>query len=142
MSRRRSRRDLFSSGDVLEHLTGLDRLPRAVRLDLERDEDLPALPAHRAPETVYPWASSRLLPDRQRLFSYRPPPAKPRRKARLELGRYSSLRVLQMRVPARVDFCIRRKKRREVLFAFRRAGFRGSAGKRFWRRSSSSSYSC
>lgn len=54
------------------------------------------------------------------------------------------LRKLKMLAPKRVLFCIRRKVRREVLFALRRAGFRGSGpgkGGRY-RRTQDSQYRC
>lgn len=49
---------------------------------------------------------------------------------------------LVMRPDEAVSFCVRRKARREVLFALRRAGWSGSAQKRFWRRTEESNYSC
>lgn len=48
---------------------------------------------------------------------------------------------LLMRVPSRVQFCVDRKARREVLFAFKRAGYRGSAP-RSYKRTDDSQYSC
>lgn len=61
------------------------------------------------------------------------PPAKPRS--------FLSLGQLSFRAPARVRVCVQRKARREVLFAFNRAGFRGSAPGRY-RRTQDSQYSC
>lgn len=55
---------------------------------------------------------------------------------------YSSWDTLQIRVPRKAVFCVRRKSRREVLFALRRAGFRGSAPKRHYRRSQDSLWRC
>lgn len=52
------------------------------------------------------------------------------------------LRALAIRVPNRVSFCLQRKSRREVLFALRRAGFRGSAPKRHYLRRQSSAWRC
>lgn len=45
-------------------------------------------------------------------------------------------------IPSRVRFCVSRKIRREALFAFGRAGFRGSAPKRHYRRVATSNYRC
>lgn len=53
-----------------------------------------------------------------------------------------SWRVNLNRIPSRVKFCVQRKRRREVLFAFGRAGFRGSAPKRSYRRTVNSNYGC
>lgn len=49
---------------------------------------------------------------------------------------------LFVRVPLRVGFCVRRKARREVLFALRRAGYGGSAPKRHYRRTQDSQWRC
>lgn len=45
-------------------------------------------------------------------------------------------------MPHRVGFCVRRKQRREVLFALGRAGYGGSAPKRHYRRNMNSNYGC
>lgn len=55
---------------------------------------------------------------------------------------YAMLRQLQIKAPLRVKFCRQRKERREVLFAFNRAGFSGSAPKRHYRRTQDSQYGC
>lgn len=68
------------------------------------------------------------------------PPAPPRRFPRQRS--FTGLRTLQIRVPPRVKFCIQRKERREVLFALGRAGFRGSAPKRRYRRTQNSQWRC
>lgn len=47
-----------------------------------------------------------------------------------------------LRADPRVSFCVSRKKRREVLFALNRAGFRGSARKVKWKRSYNSQWRC
>lgn len=145
-SRREERalsRDLSGPGE-LEALTGLDRLPRAVRLDSER-EDIPrAMRAPHSAEAVYPWASPRIrhalrsFPVSVR-FSNRQ--VVPQSKGR---GVWWALSATPpaMRRAKSVDFCVRRKARREVLFAVRRAGFRGSAPKRSYRRSGDSQYRC
>lgn len=52
------------------------------------------------------------------------------------------VRVELKRMPSRVRFCLQRKARREALFAFGRAGFRGSAPKRSYRRTVNSNYGC
>lgn len=51
-------------------------------------------------------------------------------------------RSLPFRSPQRVHRCVRRKQRRETLFALRRAGYSGSAPKRHYRRNAFSNYSC
>lgn len=56
--------------------------------------------------------------------------------------RWLQLRSLWMQAPSRVRFCVRRKQRKEVLFALGRAGYSGSARKMHWRRNASSQYSC
>lgn len=48
---------------------------------------------------------------------------------------------LEIRVPARVRFCLRRKQRREVLFARRKVGFSG-ATKGPYRRTANSMWRC
>lgn len=55
-----------------------------------------------------------------------------------------ALRPLQIRVPMRARFCVQRKQRREVLFAFRRVGYSGSSpGRRnTYRRSANSHWRC
>lgn len=52
------------------------------------------------------------------------------------------VRSLPLRAPSRVLFCLRRKERREVLFAFKRAGYSGSARKRHYVRNQNSRYRC
>lgn len=42
----------------------------------------------------------------------------------------------------RVSFCAKRKERREVLFAMKRAGYRGSVKKKSWRRTFNSQWRC
>lgn len=69
------------------------------------------------------------------------PPARQPKVSKAVQG-YGHLRVLRMRAPARVAFCVRRKQRREVLFAFQRAGFGGSAPKRHYVRGVDSQYRC
>lgn len=50
-------------------------------------------------------------------------------------------RTIQISAPRKILACIRRRRRREVLFAKRRAGFSGSAPRKY-RRTHFSSYSC
>lgn len=68
-------------------------------------------------------------------------PAKPGRQARLSLGRSIYLPMLR-EMPSRVKECIKRSDRREVLFAFKRAGYSGSAPKRHYNRKLFSRYGC
>lgn len=54
---------------------------------------------------------------------------------------YEALRVLKLDAPNRVMFCIRRKLRKEVLFALGKAGFSGSTRGRY-RRTADSQWRC
>lgn len=47
-----------------------------------------------------------------------------------------------IRFPKKTLLCVSRKIRRQVLFAYRKAGFSGSARKRHWNRSGNSVFSC
>lgn len=57
---------------------------------------------------------------------------------------WHQLRSLWMRAPSRVRFCVQRKERKEVLFAYRKIGFSGSSPGRFnrYRRTENSAYGC
>lgn len=57
---------------------------------------------------------------------------------------FDGLRPLQIRAPMRARFCVQRKQRREVLFAFRRVGYSGSSpGRRnHYRRTANSHWRC
>lgn len=55
---------------------------------------------------------------------------------------WREINLLRFYAPAAVKACEQRKRRREVLFARRKAGFSGSARKLHWRRTSYSSYRC
>lgn len=57
-------------------------------------------------------------------------------------ARSTKLSQLSIRVPNRVQFCLRRKARRQVLFALSRAGYGGSAPKRKYFRTQNSQYRC
>lgn len=70
--------------------------------------------------------------------SRQPNPLQAQRRRALDWRAFNALRVA---VPQRVRFCIQRKSRREVLFAFRVAGRRGSAPGPY-RRRVESSWSC
>lgn len=91
-----------------------------------------------------PEATERLREIARRSAVRLPPPLarQPRRGFRPLSVQDIAWRSLRIRAPAKVVFCVRRKERREVLFAKQRAGFRGSAKKRFWRRSQNSQYRC
>lgn len=54
------------------------------------------------------------------------------------------LRVLKMEHPRRVLFCVRRKARKEVLFAHSKVGYRGSSPgrRRTYRRTGNSAFRC
>lgn len=68
-----------------------------------------------------------------------PPPLAPRRGR--GGSRWSWLPVLN-RIPSRVLFCVKRKRRRETLFALKKVGFRGSSPKKHYRRNANSNYGC
>lgn len=59
---------------------------------------------------------------------------------------YAQLRAIgsMVRLPEKVSFCVKRKVRRAVLFAFRRAGYSGSGPgrRRSYRRNSDSLHGC
>lgn len=57
---------------------------------------------------------------------------------------YNKLGALAIAAPSRVQFCVRRKVRREVLFAIRKVGRSGSSPGRYrrYRRTGDSRYSC
>lgn len=117
-------------------------LPRSTYRDIE------ALSGTFAPDSaVYQYRQNRFSSSNRYYFSstvVRPRllPAKQRRQAldRVLLRGVSWLP--EVHLPARVRFCVQRKQRREVLFALKRAGFRGSAPKKRYRRNASSNYRC
>lgn len=83
--------------------------------------------------------------DAERMPAIRLPISRPaerafRRDVQRALLRNVSFTTAEL--PSRVLFCIRRKQRREALFAFKRAGYSGSVKKRSFRRVSSSKYGC
>lgn len=136
-TRRRSDRVVGSSGD------GRDRfgvpsgtLPRRTYRDIEHGLSYsPALPA------VYQERGSR---GRMPAWSLTPSLFYPAEQplARPRVGRVFSWLPFLNRMPMRVKFCVQRKVRRQVLFAFRRAGYSGSARKAHWNRSANSNYGC
>lgn len=66
--------------------------------------------------------------------------AKPR-EARLPSGRGKADKLISLLADPRVLFCVRRRRRREVMFAYNVAGRGGRRGRRF-RRNFSSQFSC
>ena len=116
------------------------RLPRAhesvrrMLRDEERSRVERILELARPKATVYPGSPLQRV-SRYRFESRTPShPAKPNRLS-LELRR------LRISKPHKVAFCVRRKQRREVLFAMRVAGERGVGRGRAWRRKDSQ-YTC
>lgn len=99
-----------------------DNLVRDNLFVLPHSQFINTSPLTRLPEVFYP-SAKRVAPH-----------------AKLTFGN-PYLSQLAMRVPRHVLFCVRRKSRREVLFAYRRAGFSGSAPRRY-RRTAESRYSC
>lgn len=136
--RRRSRdRDVRQLAGVREFYRTNGTLPREVNRELDNE-----LYGYREYAVAPIWDRD---PERKRTrlptlvyYSRVVPPAKPGRKARLSFGGSVPLREY----PHRVRECLVRKQRREVLFAFKRAGFSGSAPKRSYRRTVSSKYGC
>lgn len=124
------------------------RLPRPVSFvdDVPEDDLRPTGPVL----GITPWRSAVLperpawgpLPPGRRVLRRTLRPPVPVQYFPRSLSWQTVPRDLFMRVPERVKFCVQRKERREVLFAKKRAGFGGSARKRFWRRSASSQYRC
>lgn len=107
-------------------------LPRMSYRDVEADMYRQPFPA------VYPIArrAAQRQPEILRMPSRRL--AKPSSKYRSALQDVS---FTVGNLPSRVGFCMRRKARREVLFALKRAGFRGSASGSY-RRNMFSRYGC
>lgn len=66
----------------------------------------------------------------------------PAKRAKRFVARYPQWKYVLNRAPSRVQFCFERRQRREVLFALKRAGFRGSAPKKSYRRTANSNYGC
>lgn len=85
---------------------------------------------------VRSWLLSRFL------LSLRPAPRAMRRGATLYTGTRDFARAYSLQSWRGVAYCARRKVRRQVLFAMRRAGFRGSAPKKHYRRVLSSAWRC
>lgn len=134
MSRRRGDRDIqrsYTGGDKFHSPNGT--LPRGFYRDVE-----PVMynPAFRA---VYPIL--RRAAERAPEFY-----TKPTRSPAKQVVKYrSALRDVRFTInemPSRVAFCVRRKQRREVLFAKRKAGYSGSVRKSYFRRTISSRYGC
>lgn len=75
-------------------------------------------------------------------------PRRPRSRFKSRVDSFWPLRVLRVEVPREVAFCVKRKQRREALFARRQIGFSGSSrGRRrfdgrYYRRTVESAYGC
>lgn len=130
-------RDLLRTGEVvLDPLTSLPWLPRTLRpVDQLEEYRGPLRDAPRASGAVY-LAGGHLVVRRGRPVA-----------AQLAFRRYAERRnrellSLWMRSPGRVDFCVRRKVRKEVLFARGVAGRSGGSPKRNYERTQNSQYSC
>lgn len=72
----------------------------------------------------------------------RPPPRALRRGAALYTGTRDFARAYSLQSWRGVAYCARRKVRRQVLFALRRAGYSGSAPKKHYQRGQSSQWRC
>lgn len=111
----------------------LDLPPETFGSSKQRDDDwLRQSPV--AQDSVYPWSPSR--PLRSAMVS----PYSQLRGARVLPAHLAN--QLSVKIPDRVKFCVQRKERRETLFALNRAGYSGSAKKRFWNRKKSSQWRC
>lgn len=131
-SRRRRDSSRFVSGDP-QIRSSVSALPRDVAAASSSFLHGP----HRA-IVFTPPAPFKRLPARRGVV-YAPPPVRtPTRKSG---GPWRFWGSLSVRVPERVKFCVQRKERREVLFARRVAGRRGTAPGPY-RRSPKSQWSC
>lgn len=97
---------------------------------------------------LYPSAESAVYPSVERARQRKPTQlfvSLPAKRAKHFVGTRlvsPSVRIDSAAFPSRVLFCVRRKQRRETLFAIRRAGYSGSAPKRHYYRKLTSSYGC
>lgn len=118
----------------------LARLPRAhenvLRSILGLATQTPTRGAARPVRAVYPGARRELPKLAVSRAALTQSPAKPTRLKRPPLYQ------LNIQAPSRVKFCVRRKIRREVMFARNMAGRRGIGRGKTWRRSENSNYSC
>ena len=89
-----------------------------------------------------PFSRSADFPPTSRSSSYKAGLRPRKRPAERWVDQYSALAILQTLAPSRALHCVRRKLRREVLFALRRAGFSGSAPKREYNRTADSQWRC
>lgn len=90
-------------------------------------------------DPVYPRARVRkLLPSR--LHGKLVTPGRPLFSSKPKLYGFSRVYSLPVRSPSKLSFCVRRKQRREVLFALNRSGRHGRG--RSYRRTQNSQYSC
>lgn len=121
---RRSRRRIASPGGP--YISPSQRLPR-------RFDNPVVVGAAGARSPLLPGQTSSLL---SRVYEV------PVRKLVTPRQNFSELKKLQISAPSRALFCVRRKQRKEVLFALGRAGFRGSAPKKHYRRTQDSQYRC
>lgn len=112
-------------------------------LPVTRRDDEADVIFRRRPESL-PWAPVR-LPElrarevRRQDFAVSRLPVSARARPRLRAFPPFLSPVLAIRQPEKVRFCVRRKERREVLFALKRTG-KGSRGPR--RRTANSSWRC
>lgn len=141
MSRLSRRRSRFDAGEGSVAASSAKALPRVFSDPLALLED--ALSADRGFDLGS--AAERLQAHRElsdgRFFARRSVarfgrPSRPR-----GASSWKGLRRLELNAPSRVRFCVARKQRREVLFAWRKVGFRGSSPGPY-RRYGSSQWRC
>lgn len=144
MRRRRDRVDSYNKPGATEFDVATGSVPRFSYRDLEANTAyLPdsavylervqrgtGWPNRSVPRTHFPRVVS--LPP-----SYRHP-AQPDRRQSANVGTWR----FQSRVPSRTWFCVRRKQRKQVLFAFKIAGRSGVGRGKRWFRNRNSHYGC
>lgn len=139
----------YSYGSIIKMPLPQERVPRSIQRSFTSRSKLARLPlfpqsavlrsgvgprlAKRSSVGVRPTLSSSKV---GRLFKFRSP----------FYRQYAQMRSVGRMVahPEKVGFCLKRKIKREVLFAFRLAGFKGSAPgrRRTYRRNDDSSHGC
>lgn len=133
----------FRTGEPLLYGSNLglprpqERVPRSLPQPLSRS---------RKPRLLRSFSAKPLLRLQVRRQALSMPPRSRRSggKSKVMSRFYNPMHVLRMANPKRVTFCLKRRIRREVLFAFRNAGYRGSGpGRRgSYRRNGNSLYGC
>lgn len=145
-SRRRDRVVVGTAMGGRQYYRPSGTLPHSTDRDLGRSGTLrpyaDTLFLHPGVPGVYPARPVRFVVHSSVVVRKGPRPTKPM------LGPLSRSYFLTGDLPSRVRFCVQRKQRREVLFAYRKAGYSGSGRgrwngfRRSYRRFASSGYAC